>query len=932
MALTNFSKSSTSGAALNTVASWVGGVVPNATTARAVLDTNAGTLTLASLGGSLTWGQLRVLPGTVTSTFTIATTAGATLTLTPTDVDAVNVGLDFTTATRNTFISCLVALGSDQQWTIGDTGSVVAARTLTTTGIISGAFSLTVAGPGTWTQTTQVNTFGGVGKTLTVKNGTKANASSSSTFGNASNEIIVENNGAIDFVTSAITPNQTKFSITGSGNYDAFPTLTGRLYGALFANAWSNTKTVTIEGTKAVIGLYSSTFAAKITGSVTDTLEIMANSNNLMRLTFTGNDFVATNGLLISSQSASSKASTNYSFSVGNSDGEAGTDETTVFGAFSNTVRVLPSGRLHSAPVSVTRTVLRNITFDGDAANTHMQNAGTTATSILAFAGALTFSGNATNGAEVSSSSASGGVVYTGTITGAGALRCVTGGSKVTFDSIEPSAFTSWMGQLQTPSNVVVIYKNGYETLKNSRTTGTGVNLYATNGLNLNITLAHSSYTVGGNLVVGSLFPNRTISFGAGGITATDVLNMYVESAAATNTTVLFPGNIIGQLVFGNAGFDSSTATMVVSGTNARSGGGGAIAGWTGASNLSLNSAGAFGSGSAANDAIVIQSTAVLDSSSGSAVTLLNGGAKQLNANFSWAGTNDLNMGSGNVTYSTDRTITFTAGANTGTLKFPGAATTTTASLSFRVGGSTPGAKQRITLGGANASLVAATAADQHSVTAGYFRIENNNGLGAAGTTTAWWVGATNLGAQTTKAALELAAVTTPDTKNVNLYNIGPNDDGALIGVSGTSVFSGAISVPNVAGTRIGVKSGATLTLLGSGIYQNINPANANTPLAFTAESGGTLNQNRILGSKVGTVTVTGGSGTVVFSRSNSHTDTMTCSAGTTKVTDVNATSTGSVTVSAGATLESTVQSQFQSTLSLGTLSSASRAILKFAA
>jgi autotransporter-associated beta strand protein len=931
MALTNFLKSSTSGAALNLGTAWIGGVVPNATTARAVLDTNAGTLTSAALGGSLTWGQLQVLPGSTTNTFTIQTTAGATLTLTPTDVDAANVGLNFTTATRNISMACLVALGSDQQWTIGNTASVVAARTLTTTGIISGAFSLTVAGPGTWTQTTQVNTFGGAGKTVTIKDGTKANASSSSTFGNANNEIVVENNGAIDFATSAITPNQTQFRITGSGSYDAFPTLTGRLYGSLLANAWSNTKTVTIEGTKAVIGLYSSTFAAKITGSVTDTLEIMANFNSLMRLTFTGNDFVASNGLLISSLSATSKTSTNYAFSVGNSDGEAGTNETTVFGALSNTVRVLPSGQLYSAPASVTRKVLRNIAFDGDAANTHMQNAGTTATSILEFAGALTFTGNATNAAEVISTSASGGVVYTGTIAGAGALRCGTAGSKVTFNSIESNPFTSWTGQLQSQSNVVVIYKNGYETLTNSRATITGINLYATNGLDLDITLQHSSYTAEGDLVVGSLFSGRTISFGAGSIDASDITNFYVESAAAANTTVLFPGNITGQLVFGNAGADSSTATMVVSGTNTRLGTNASV-GWTGASNLSLNSEGAFGSGSSAINNLVIESTAILDNSSVSAVTLLNGGVKQLNANFSWAGTNDLNMGSGNVTYSGDRTITFTADANTGTLKFPGAATTTTATFSFRVGGSTASAKQRITLGGANASLVAATAADQHSVTAGYFRIENNNGLGAAGTTTAWWVGATNLGVQTTKAALELAGVTTPATKNVNIYNTGPNDDGALIGVSGTSVFSGAISVPNVAGTRIGVKSGATLTLLGSGIYPNLNPTNVGTPLAFTAESGGTLNQDRSLGANVSTVTVTGGSGTVVFSRANTHTGAMTCSAGTTKVTHVNASSTGNVVVSAGATLESTVQSNFQSTLSLGTISSATRAILKFAA
>jgi hypothetical protein len=300
-----------------------------------------------------------------------------------------------------------------------------------------------------------------------------------------------------------------------------------------------------------------------------------------------------------------------------------------------------------------------------------MQNAGTTATSILEFAGALTFSGTATNAAEVVSTAASGGVVFTGTIAGAGALRCQTSGSKVTFDSTALNAFTSWTGQLQTTSNVVVIYKNGCETLINSRTTGTGVNLYATNGLDLDITLQHSSYTVGGDWVVGSLFPNRTISFGASSITASADTNFYIETASAANTTVLFPGNITGQLVFGNAGSDRATATMVVSGTNTRSGSTASV-GWTGASNLSLNSAGAFGSGSASIDNLVIESTAILDNSSGSAVTLSNGGVKQLNANFSWAGTNDLNVGLGNVTYSADRTITFTAGANTGTLKFPG--------------------------------------------------------------------------------------------------------------------------------------------------------------------------------------------------------------------------------------------------------------------
>lgn len=928
--MTTYARVNTTGLTWTNTAAWSPAGAPT-TSADKAQFTSAITTTNNTVGATATVGQIEIIAPVVTATVSAVT--GQIITLSP-SASFSDVGILFTGTTGSSVtISAALALASDQTWNFGTSNktlTISSASNVLQNAAGGGTYGLTLTGLGRLSSA-QANTFGGVGKTITLQNGVVCEPGAAGTLGSLNNTIYVGPNSYLDLFTRAL--NQTNYYVTGVGTLGYLTTIVGnQFYGAVaIGSVFDGTKNLLFTGTSAAITLQSATIEGKLTGSVTDYIEISANTSTISAITNTNNDFYAPGGVRINSRAQTGNL-LNRSFNVGATDAAAGgVNESAPFGDIRNTIRVLPAGRLYSAPASVTRKVLRDITFDGDAANTHMQNAGTTATSILEFAGALTLSGNATNGAEVSSSSASGGVVYTGTIAGTGALRCVTASSKVTFDSIEPSAFTSWMGQLQTPSNVVVIYKNGYETLTNSRTTGTGVNLYATNGLNSNITLAHSSYTGGGDFVVGSLSSGRTISFGGGSVTASVDTNFYVENAAAVNTTVLFPGNITGQLVFGNATFDSPTATMVVSGTNTRLGSTASV-GWTGASNLSLNSAGAFGSGSAAIDAIVIQSTAVLDNSSVSSVTLSNGGVKQLDASFSWAGTNDLNMGLGNVTYSTDRTITFTAGANTGTLKFPGAATTTTATLSFRVGGSTAGAKQRITLGGANASLVAATAADQHSVTAGYFRIENNNGLGAAGTTTAWWVGATNLGAQTTKAALELAGVTTPDTKNVNLYNIGPNDDGALIGVSGTSVFGGAISVPNVAGTRIGVKSGATLTLLGSGLYQNLNPTNSGTPLAFTAESGGTLNQNRILGSNVGTVTVTGGSGTVVFSRANLHTGTMTCSAGTTKVTDVNATSTGSVTVSAGATLESTVQSQFQSTLSLGTLSSASPAILKFAA
>ena len=75
-----------------------------------------------------------------------------------------------------------------------------------------------------------------------------------------------------------------------------------------------------------------------------------------------------------------------------------------------------------------------------------------------------------------------------------------------------------------------------------------------------------------------------------------------------------------------------------------------------------------------------------------------------------------------------------------------------------------------------------------------------------------------------------------------------------------------------------------------------------------------------------------GGVGTVELSAANNHTGGTTIQGGKCRVTHITATSTGTVQVDATATLESTVQSQFQAILSLGTTSSLSRAILKFAA
>ena len=490
-----------------------------------------------------------------------------------------------------------------------------------------------------------------------------------------------------------------------------------------------------------------------------------------------------------------------------------------------------------------------------------------------------------------------------------GDFGLVTFQSTIQLRFLTASDISGWNGPIQS---TYVVYQKapvGAATWNDGATIN--------NTLGSALTLAHSSYTVRSFTFTGS----SSMSLGPNNVTA---LANPTWTVSANTLTV--PGNIaVASGTFGKAGAGTLVLAGAMSDNSAFS--------WS-AGNLTLNNNDAAGPSAATFTAT---STGTLDSTTGAVLT--QNGAVAPNANFTWKGTANLTFGTGNVTIGSDRNIIFAGTGETGTLKFSGAITSSLATLTWNIGGSTPSAKQRVTLVGANASLTAGTAAEQHQVTAGYFRIENNNGLGAAGTTTTWWVGATNLGSVTPKAALELAGVTTPDVKSVNLYGQGPNDDGALIGVSGTSIFRGGISIPNVAGTRIGVKGGATLTLA-YGFYTSINAANAGTPLTFVAESGSTLNVDRVLGgpvlsgSNIGAVNIVNGTGTVVLSRANLHTGAMTCSAGTTKLTHANAVGAGAgnnVTVTADATIEvNGVKEVFPATLTLG--SSGTPAIFKISA
>jgi autotransporter-associated beta strand protein len=330
------------------------------------------------------------------------------------------------------------------------------------------------------------------------------------------------------------------------------------------------------------------------------------------------------------------------------------------------------------------------------------------------------------------------------------------------------------------------------------------------------------------------------------------------------------------------------------------------------AGTLVLNSNGSAGP-SAANFVFAATGTTI-DSSTGATLTQTGGiNLGSGNGGFTWYGSADLSMGSGIVTHGGSRTITFVNGA-TGVLTFAGPLNSPTATYLWNVGGGIAGAKNVLYIANTNASL-----ATTGQVTAGYLRAGNATSLGSESVNpaVAWTV--------SSGAAIELInGITVSAKKNFNGVGTGPNTDGALRSVSGVNKWQGQISINTATGARIQVDAG-TFTLDNT-TYTGIDaPAGTNTtPITFTAQSSATLNQDRILAAGFSTVAIANGSGTVVLSKANLHSGAMTCSAGTTKLTNTAAVGAGAgnnVTVTAGATMESAVKAVFPATLTLGSTS-----------
>jgi autotransporter-associated beta strand protein len=864
---------------LNTGPAWTGGVAPTSAYIAAWGTPNITTGPTQALGGAVSWQGI-LLQSAQTTNISIGTT-GAAMTIGASGIDLSASGANLTIASP-----VVIVLGASQTWTVASgrtLTSSLAANAISGNAqnlILNGLGTKTLPGPATnWTNST-----------VTVAAGL-AIASAINSLGAASNSVVVSSGGALRMTAS---PAQTAFTVSGQGN--------ALQAGAIFfsaAGGIASGKTVTLTGASPTIGVSASTQAGVIAGpSITGNVTFNMSGTNTTTATFTNaSSFLVASGNYVVLQGVDPLTGTATAADFGLS-----TTDLNGLGNASNAVNVKSSLRLLNGDNSAV-TLSRNYLFDGESTNATPT---TYAIAPKAATGSgLTFQGTVsigTTGYWIKTNTSGGtsptyiqfGNATGGKIDGQVNIRVF---SSITTLKLHPNLdISTWI-----PSGGV-----GGEIYVNDVSYGvapTGAATWNPNNTVDNIagsdlTLAHSTLSIFAGTVTFTGTDN--LSTGLTPITTTGGVTFAV---AAKKLTI--PGNILGSGTLSKSG----VGTLSLSGNNT----GFSRVSHTGGV-LELNSAGSAGPSAA--DFVFAATSTTIDSTTGA--TLSQTGGINLGASagsFTWKGSADLSMGSGNVTHGGSRTVTFVNGA-TGILTFAGPLNSTTLTYLWNVGGSVAGAKNVLYIANTNASL-----ATTGQVTAGYLRAGNATSLGSesvVGSVT-WTV--------SSGAAIELInGITTSSKKNfLGLgAGAGPNTDGALRSVSGTNKWQGGISFVSATGARIQVDADTfTLDPAGSTAYTGIDgPVTPNTaPITFSAGSGATLNQDRILAAGFSTVAIANGSGTVVLSKANLHSGAMTCSAGTTKLTNVAAVGAGagnSATVTAGATMESTVKAVFPATLTLG--------------
>ena len=768
-----------------------------------------------------------VLAGSVTGPIAFGSGSGGTIQL-GIGTNSVSIGglssgaMVLPTILSGTTLAFDQTTGTTISTNISEAGTVAGVEgsniTNTLSGIISSTGGFSQTGTGT-TVLANANTFSG---STSVTSGT------------------LDLTNALALQDSTVTTGGTGivFDSSVSGNAFTFGGLGGSANLALLNNAGTPAAiSLTVGGNNAstsYTGILSGTGAA-LTKTGTGTLTLGSNVNS----TYSGGTSV-NNGVLAVGSSSAPATGTYTPFGSGtltvNSGGtlEVGAYSSTNSSAYSYAVPINLNGGTIEADDGYERLTGTMVV---SAASTL---AGTFGDKGLYLDGVLSGSGNLTianSGVDTGHSYdgtiifvGNGNNTYSGTIgitpmsgTGSGTYLSIDSTNALADATINLSGSNSAASDVYSSSTLVF---TGITSATIGGLTGSG-NLILTNAAATALTLSV------GNNNSGNFAYSGTAS-GAGGLTmvgsGTFTLsgaNSYSGATTVNSGTLLLngTGSLTGAtaITVNNGGtfnessggvIGSAAASLSVSGGTATLAGANTYTGTTSLSsgNLNINNASALGTGS------LTLSGGTIDATNGAIASQTNNPAIVLGGNFTFGGTNNLNLGTGAVTVGGSRTITLNGSGSTLTLG--GTATDTVA------GGATSGITTTVNGSGNTLSLggFVLGSANTAAITDSFAGTGNVTITGAVTNGTAYANALTYSGGGT----LTLAGT--------NTYT------GATTVSSGTLVLSGNNTSAN-GGTS--VSSGATLQLVGDANNNGATSGNTNTSIgastALTLSAGSTL-------------------------------------------------------------------------------------------
>ncbi|HEX8323555.1 MAG TPA: autotransporter-associated beta strand repeat-containing protein, partial [Tepidisphaeraceae bacterium] len=578
-----------------------------------------------------------------------------------------------------------------------------------------------------------------------------------------------------------------------------------------------------------------------------------------------------------------------------------------------------------------------NFTFTG----TSDLNLGTGAVTMAAArtltltAGNLTVGGNIAGGANTLTTNASGRLILSGNNT-LGAVTIGNGTGNAVLRATTSTALGSGVVTITGGTPYATLELVGGITLANAlsipgRLTGTtGIRSVSGNNVltgAITLTTGGTYYPMEADAGAGLTLSNASLIAAAPG--GSRILQL---KGAGTGTISGAIGNGSGAVGVNVL----STGTWTLSGASTFSGGTTLDTG-----TLNINNASAVGTGT------FTLNGGTIDNTSGGTITLVNNNAQTWGGNFTFTGTNALNLGTGAVTLTAARQITTTAStltvggnigdggsaysitkAGAGTLALGGTSTYsggTTASAGtlegYNASGSTSVATPAM-FGSTSSTVTVATGATvwlRYSVGASNNTVTYANNFSGAGTLKVTAPGST------ASSTAELSGNLSGITGVIDLFpNSASNGKVALVNASAGAVPSASATIKVESGVTLFVWRGFTyasnIQIYGTGNSEGLGTLRIESGTVISGTV--TLMVNGSVGSNVGTGNITGvisdggngysltkvGSATIALSGANTYSGSTSLSTGTLRINNTTGSGagSGSITVASGTTLGGT--------------------------